>query len=192
MRRKGQIRQNNAGMTLIELMICLAIVAIIALIVNRYMFSSSKLYGSGNNEVNLQIELQTVADHIGDELLECQSVTSFREGSTTRYLLRKSQGKALLVIFNEEDNTLSQRSITVQDSELTGGGTLEEKYTNKLLEYAKEAYDSSGVMELSKIVVSFSIEPVLESSGKLYAVNLKMSSQGKEKSCSKQVKLRNS
>lgn len=192
MRQKRQKRENNAGMTLIELMICLAIIAIIALIVNRYMFSSSKLYGSGNNEVNLQIELQTVADHIGDELLECQSVTSFKESSTTRYLLRKSQSKALLVIYNEENHTLSQRSIIVQDSDLTGGGTLEEKYTNKLQEYAKEAYDSSGVMELSKLVVSFSIDSVLESSGKLYSVHVKISSQGKEKSCSKQVKLRNS
>lgn len=190
MKRRRQGTNSNVGMTLIELVICLAIGAIIALIVNRYMFSSSRMYGSGNNEVNLQMELQTVADHISDELLECQSVTKITDGTTLRYLLRKSEDSALILIY--KNKTLSQRSVTIQPSELEGEGTLEQQYTKKLLVYAEEAYDLSGVMELSKLVDSFSIDPVLEGSEKLYMIKIKMSSQGKEKSYSKQVKLRNS
>lgn len=180
---------DNRGMTLVELLVCLAILSIIVLIIGNYMSSGARVYKKGHDEVDLQIELQMVVDHVSEQMLECESITSI--GSETRYLLRKSLNKGLVFILDDTNHTLYQRMIEISEPEVMPEGDLSTYYFNELKTCAEAVNDPVDMESISTYVKSMQIEEAGEASNHLYSVTVTVAKDEVEKSTTKQVTLRN-
>lgn len=179
---------DDHGTTIVEVLVCLVILSIILMMISNYMSSGTRVYHRGSVEVDLQIELQMVIDHVSEEMLECQSITTLESGK--RYLLRKTRDQALVVILDSENSTLYQRFIQVSSSEVSFDGDLDANYFEKLKEYAS-ANDSSDMVTISEYVTEFGIKKVGAPSSHLYSVQVKVGMEDNEKTTTKQVTLRN-
>lgn len=179
--------EDNRGMTLIELLVCVAILSILIIIISNYMSSGARVYQKGHDEVDLQIELQMVVDHVSEQMLECESITAI--GSETRYLFRKSLDKGLVFILDSANQTLYQRTIEVSASEVSLDGDISENYFQILKDHAEEDPVDMGC--ISTYVKSLRITKVGEASSRLYSVEVTVAKEEKEKTTTKQVTLRN-
>lgn len=67
-------KQNNDGLTLVEMLICMLISLVIITAVGGFMSASSISYQSVDSEITLQMEAQTVINQISDMILEGNNV----------------------------------------------------------------------------------------------------------------------
>lgn len=69
-----RFRKNNKGMTLIELIISMAISAIILSMIIMIISSASKSFRRTNDEVNLQLEAQTTINQLSNLAMEASKI----------------------------------------------------------------------------------------------------------------------
>lgn len=178
MKQIQQVKQDHRGLTLIELMIGIAILAVVAIIVIRNILTGSKMYGSGRDEANLQMELQYVVNYISGEMMECEKLIC--DSSNQYYLLCKSKDHGLLIYKKSlTERGLYQRTYHMDiDSYSDGSLSLE------------SLLSISGIdeFELSKYVTTISIT---NESSRTASIEITVEKDGKTKSCKKQVNLRN-
>ena len=79
-------RKNNLGLTLVELIIAIAIFAIVGLGVASFMSFGSHTFGLANKNVKLQYEQQVVVNRVRDILLETSRGVSYDDSSKTLYV----------------------------------------------------------------------------------------------------------
>lgn len=185
--------KRNEGFTLVELLICIAILGVIAVIIQRCIFSSAVMYDSSKKEVKLEIELQLAVDAIGDEIMECSSIEKITEEGDIRYLLRKSLAKAVLVIYDPLTSQLSMRNIILSEELLNPDVDEEEQY-NTLMRTRTGTDQDDSKTELSDKVTAFSIDPLKVGgsvSDKIYELAIQMQWGETGVSCTKQLGLRN-
>lgn len=64
------MRDNNKGLSLVELIVAIAIMAIVGLAIGGFMVTGTRSYASSSAEVNLQYEAQLVSNQINDLLID--------------------------------------------------------------------------------------------------------------------------
>lgn len=74
----------NAGFTLIEIMIAMAMSLIIITAVGQFMSVSSTTYQAVDKQVNMQVEAQSVINAISDMVLEANNV-AYKEDTKNKY-----------------------------------------------------------------------------------------------------------
>lgn len=98
-----KMKRNNHGLSLVELMVTLAIAAVIIVTAMSLLANGTNLYGRGLNEVNLQDEAQMTLNQINDILMEASSSVSFKNNTlvvertdgTTEYVMWDSAQQKL-------------------------------------------------------------------------------------------------
>ena len=90
--------QQDKGFTLVELMIAIAIAAVIILAITTLMEWSSKGYQNAQEELDVQMETQMVVNMIGDRILEGNHA-EFSNNTLTIYSI------------NETDNTIKNKNV---------------------------------------------------------------------------------
>ncbi len=75
--------KSNKGVSLVELVIGIAILAVIGFAIATFMKSGTMSYSSTSKDVNLQYEAQLVTNHINDILTEANGDVSFDSASKT-------------------------------------------------------------------------------------------------------------
>ena len=75
--------KSNKGVSLVELIIGIAILAVIGFAIATFMKSGTMSYSSTSKDVNLQYEAQLVTNHINDILTEANGDVSFDSSSKT-------------------------------------------------------------------------------------------------------------
>lgn len=83
------MREDQKGFTLVELMITIAILAIVSVAIFSFMVSGSKSYSSTNTEVNLQHEAQLTLNQLSDLIIDTQkgvTYSNFSGGAETKLL----------------------------------------------------------------------------------------------------------
>jgi len=78
-----KVRLGSAGLTLVELVISLAILAIVGIAVGGAMYVSSRSYATGTAEINVQEEAQVASNLISDWLMDATEVDPANGSGTT-------------------------------------------------------------------------------------------------------------
>jgi prepilin-type N-terminal cleavage/methylation domain-containing protein len=82
-------KKENKGFTLIELIIAMAVAAILIAAVGYFLLVGSKAYESAKYEVDLQAEAQILMNQIKDSVLECNAIDNYdstQNGFTLYYI----------------------------------------------------------------------------------------------------------
>lgn len=69
-----KIRQDNRGLTLVELIIAIAVTTIVMGAVTMFMYSAQKSYRIAKETIDLQIEAQILMEQLGNWVMECNRV----------------------------------------------------------------------------------------------------------------------
>lgn len=77
MLRRNMLRRSNKGVTLVELLVALALLAILMAQIASIVFNSSKLYKNGVSEVELQSEAQQFVNQLQELMIDCDNSISF-------------------------------------------------------------------------------------------------------------------
>ncbi|MBQ8188818.1 MAG: prepilin-type N-terminal cleavage/methylation domain-containing protein [Lachnospiraceae bacterium] len=65
-------KMNNKGFSLVELLIAMAILAVVSLCVYSFMNTGARLYGKTSSDADIQKEAQLVANTISDLIIDCE------------------------------------------------------------------------------------------------------------------------
>lgn len=139
---------NNEGLTLVELIVAVAIAAIVSLLIATMMVNGTSMFGRESRTIDLQNDLQVIQNQLTEKLMEAKSITVVRSGDDVR-------------IYTGPVNYESNKLIAE-----TGGG----KYTDCIITYKdKKLYITSTYMEdipegylLSNYVTDFDLKIATE------------------------------
>lgn len=81
------MKNKNSGFTLVELVICMLIFAIVVAAAFGFMLTGSKTYGSVTTRLNLQIQSQLVINQLENRVIDCNAGICFKDD--TLYILNK-------------------------------------------------------------------------------------------------------
>ena len=133
------MKKNNKGITLVELIITFTILAVVSLMIVRFVNASANTYGRVSADVGLQYESQLAMAQLREYVIDCNGAIAFQNG--TLYVLnRDDAGNLTAHLF---------------------------RYVQKELYYGKTAVnDAGGYMDdapdlLAKKVSAFSVTPQL-------------------------------
>ena len=97
---KRSRKLGNKGFSLVELVCAMAILAVLGTAISGVMLVSINSYRNGNNEVNVQEEIQLVCNQISDFLIDSTAEVAFtgstltiKQGANTYTIQRKADNK---------------------------------------------------------------------------------------------------
>lgn len=105
-RNHSTMRKNQKGFTLVELIIAIAILAIVTLAVCGFIVVGSRSYTSANTDIMLQQEAQLTLNQISDVIID--TTDSINYGNGTETVLKDSEfssepDQKILVVVNKKD-----------------------------------------------------------------------------------------
>lgn len=137
--RKTYAKLNNAGFTLVELLIVIAILGVIGGVIVGFLQSGSKSYQSTEREVDIQYDAQVLLNQIGDYVMKANSGIQKEEDSETIYIYNNDEGtmeRETIFYDPEEQKLYYEKRPAVNDAENTEENT--KKNMTVLAENVKE------------------------------------------------------
>ena len=101
------MRKNQKGFTLVELIIAIAILAVVSLAICGFIVVGSKGYTAANTDIMLQQEAQLALNQISDVIIDTTDSISYGDG--TNLVLKDSEfsgepSEKILVVVNKKDS----------------------------------------------------------------------------------------
>lgn len=103
------INHKNAGFTLVELMVVMAIMGLVGLAVAGFIGTSANQYKSASKEVDLQYESQILMNQLGDMVQSATKVTTYKDTATTGDVLKidiQKDATTYHIYMNYDENKL--------------------------------------------------------------------------------------
>lgn len=110
MKKMGRLL-NNKGLSLVELIATVAIMAIVSVGIGTAIVSTTKSYSSGNGEVNLQQEAQNITNIINNLIIDA-TFASNEQGNTNVLIVENTDDDFYRLELNAATHTLSYMEIT--------------------------------------------------------------------------------
>lgn len=121
-REKKRAQLNNGGFTLVEVLVSLAIMAIVAATISAFVIAGNRTYVRGNNAVNVQEEAQLAVNQMIDLIIDVEKDIDYKVGADgsaqlrlynndATYMLRwigsDASGVVNQILFYEETGTVT-------------------------------------------------------------------------------------
>lgn len=129
------ISKDNKGASLIELIIALAISSIIILMILFLINNASKSFRKTNNDVNLQIEAQTILNQLSNLAMEATDMEAYLDISYEKRFIFKYKDDEYYTIIHK-DTYLYQ--VATDDPEQAKLPSLYNKEQHLLAEYVQD------------------------------------------------------
>ena len=85
------MRKNQKGFTLVELIIAIAILAVVSLAICGFIVVGSRGYTAANTDIMLQQEAQLALNQISDVIIDTTDSISYGNGAGTEKVLKDSE-----------------------------------------------------------------------------------------------------
>lgn len=171
-------RINNKGMSLLELVIAMAISAIVIMMIVSFISAAFRVFRKTNDEVNLQMEAQTTINQLSDILMEAKKVEESITVEGYRVYHINLVDSDYAIFFNNSDNVHELYLVEYDPSSLPSGVT-----------YDKLSYSKQQNL-LAEYVDEFTITPD-NAQGSIQSIILKLTLGNETYTLTKQIKLRN-
>lgn len=120
----------SAGLSLVELIISMAILAVVGTAIGGAMYVSSRGYTRGSAEVNVQEEAQVAANLICDWLVDATSVTPADGSSSTLVIVHPEGDKEIQITVSFSGDTISYSAVDLANPSVEiGSGVLAKNVT---------------------------------------------------------------
>ncbi len=83
------MNKDNKGFTLIELVICMVIFAIVVASVFGFMLAGARSYSTVNNRINLEFDSQLAMNQLGNYIMDCNTNLYYIANTNTLYVINK-------------------------------------------------------------------------------------------------------
>lgn len=156
MRQRGRGRR-NAGFTLVELIISVAILGIIGLSASGFLVTGSRVYSSVSYSVRLQYESQLAMNQMQDYVLDCDAGAAWDSANQTLYLVSGEDGARTMRVFHYDGGSgqLLYGAGAASETGVTAGDLMAEHLTgmNVALQPASER---TGRTDEALVTMTFS------------------------------------
>lgn len=98
------MKTGNKGFTLVELIVSVAILAIVMLAAFGFMLAGTKSYTSVDTRITRQFKAQLAVNQLGDSLMNCNAGLNTSDDGKTVYILEKKDGACTVHAFKFADS----------------------------------------------------------------------------------------
>lgn len=98
------MKMGNKGFTLVELIVSVAILAIVMLAAFGFMLAGTKSYTSVDTRITRQFKAQLAVNQLGDSLMNCNAGLNTSDDGKTVYILEKKDGACTVHAFKFADS----------------------------------------------------------------------------------------
>lgn len=190
------MRKNQKGFTLVELIIAIAILAIVALAISGFIVVGSRSYTSANTDIMLQQEAQLALNQISDVIIDTTDSINYSNGAGTEKVLKDSEfssepDEKVLVVVNKKDSNNDNDSYRFEWSKTdqiiyfnTSDTVIDDAHPEPVFDDSKKAILAQHVREMHLDISQFEENRVV-------MVSMTFENGNKEYTTSNNVTVRN-
>lgn len=195
-----RLKRENKGFSLVELIVVIAIFAVVGVVVGGFLLTANRSYAVSANELDIQEEAQLVANQMQEMILD----TSL--GISYQYVVTDATGTQLINYMENDAATLPAGTLSQKDLYIYGNGYYYHIYWEKekaelyLVEYEKtgagyqlaEGMPSTGVL-FGEYVSDFSVDLSKVASDRMVSFDIifKKKNSDRDYLVSRNISLRN-
>lgn len=99
------MRKNNAGLTLVELLVSIAVAGVLTVAAFSFMVSGSNIYKSVGTRLDLRMDAQLAASQLEAYIIDCNENIYFNGDSL--YVINNEDGEYTAYVFEESGGSLN-------------------------------------------------------------------------------------
>lgn len=146
---KQKVQLNNAGFTLVEVLVSLAIMVIVSAAIGTFIVSGNKSFVRGNNDITIQEEVQLSLNQIIDLIVDVDKKIDYKASGLVSELRLYNKDATYMLRWQGNDGSTMSNTVYYYETGATDGAVFEDitAHTGYLL----AEYVTSFQVDLSKL-----------------------------------------
>lgn len=126
--KDNNLKVNNKGFTLVELLVALAISGVVIIMISLLIVNSSSMFNNENKNIDLQNEFQVVDGFLSETLMEAKTLN----------ITDSSDGTQTLTLYTGEKSGNALQPVTTETIETTNSTEVSDVTTERIITFKPE------------------------------------------------------